>query len=280
MILFPNAKINLGLNITERRPDNYHNIETVFYPLPWCDILEVVPSKGGYSLTVTGSSIDCPTEKNLVIKALHAFESYTGIKADVDIYLRKIIPDGAGLGGGSSDASFTLKALDAVYNTALTEPELAAMAAGLGADCPFFIYNRPMYASGIGTELSPVNLSLDGMVVGVVKPTVSVSTAQAYAGVKPHRAEVAVATAVSESVDRWSTMLFNDFEPTVFSSAPQIAVVKERIIKELNPLYCSMSGSGSAVYALFGEDSASSEDLRRRLAGMFPESAVFSGRMQ
>ena len=151
MILFPNAKINIGLNIVSRREDGYHNIETVMYPIGWSDVLEIVPARGNdATLTVTGREVNCPPEKNLVMKAFRLFQENTGI-GNVDIYLHKIIPDGAGLGGGSADAAFTLIGLNKMFECNLNNEQLAAMAAKIGADCPFFIYNTPMLATGIGT---------------------------------------------------------------------------------------------------------------------------------
>ena len=159
MVLFPHSKINLGLNIVRRRPDGYHDLQTVMLPIGWSDILEVVPSSAASSsLTTSGRRIDCPPEKNLVMKAFRAVEDRVGKLPSVDIYLRKIVPDGAGLGGGSADAAAMVKALDGLFSLGLDEDTMCAICAGIGADCPFFIHDRPMLASGTGTSLQPVEI--------------------------------------------------------------------------------------------------------------------------
>lgn len=280
MILFPNAKINLGLNVARRRSDGYHDIETLFYPIGWCDVLEVVDGPEGeerVTLTVTGRSVDCPTERNLVWRAAMAFREATGSRCPYDIYLHKVIPDGAGLGGGSSDAAFTLRALNEAEGSPLSSERLAEIAATIGADCAFFIYNRPMAATGIGTDLTPVELSLDNMLVAVVKPEAGVSTAEAYRGVTPAVAESTPAEIVmSLPPCKWQEVLVNDFERSVFAVRPEIAEVKSRLLA-MNPVYCSMSGSGSAVYALFSSDGLTAEELSDRLKATFPLCATAAG---
>ena len=185
MITFPNAKINLGLDILRRREDGYHDIETVMVPVPWHDVLEIVPAKGEETtLTVTGRHVDCPPEKNLVMKAYRALEREVSLPP-VDIYLRKIIPDGAGLGGGSADASFTLRALNELFALGYNDEQLARVASTLGADCPFFIYNRPMLCTGTGTDMEPIDVDLQGLDILIAKPDVSVPTAAAYSHTTP-----------------------------------------------------------------------------------------------
>ena len=253
MILFPNAKINLGLDIIRRREDGYHDIETVMVPIPWQDVLEIVPSAGTEtSLTVTGRKVDCPPEKNLVMKAYRLMADRVNLPP-TDIYLRKIIPDGAGLGGGSADAAFTLIGLNSLYQLGLTDDSLAEMAASLGADCPFFIYNRPILCSGIGTEFSPVELILSGMTLAVVKPQVSVPTTEAYRHTTPCVPDIHISEIIKDTPDSWQGRLKNDFEPSVFPSYPAIAEVKSALA-DYGATYVSMSGSGSAVYALFKGD--------------------------
>ena len=169
MILFPNAKVNLGLNIVSRRTDGYHNIETVLYPINITDILEVVPAAGSEStLTTYGRTIDCPVEKNLVMKALRLMQRECGAP-EAEIFLNKIIPDGAGLGGGSADAAFTMLAVNEIFNLGVPQEQLASLAARIGADCPFFIYNRPMMATGIGDVLTTADVSLKGYRMLLVK---------------------------------------------------------------------------------------------------------------
>lgn len=276
MILFPNAKINLGLDIVGKRPDGYHNIETVMIPVPWTDVLEIVPAEGKEStLTVSGRKVDCPTEKNLVMRAFRALESEFGLPP-VDIYLRKIIPDGAGLGGGSADAAFTLKGLNSLFELGLTDERLAETAAKLGADCPFFIYNRPMLCTGIGTDFSPVDVDLSGYSIVIVKPQVSVPTAQAYSRVTPAMPSRHIADVLAESsVDGWQATLKNDFEASVFPLYPLVGDIKARLI-EMGVAYASMSGSGSAVYGLFDRGR---DILSDSLTELFPDCSVFSSEL-
>ncbi|MDE6377286.1 MAG: 4-(cytidine 5'-diphospho)-2-C-methyl-D-erythritol kinase [Duncaniella sp.] len=254
MITFPNAKINLGLDILRRRPDGYHDISTVMVPVPWTDILEVVPARGGETtLTVSGRPVDCPPEKNLVMKAYRALAQRVRVP-ELDLYLRKIIPDGAGLGGGSADASFLLTALRDMLELPLSDNELAGIAATLGADCPFFVHNRPMLCTGTGTEMTPIEITwLDSLGILIVKPPVSVPTAQAYARVTPAEPEMSVEKILALPPSQWQGLLKNDFEPSVFAAYPEVARVKERILS-LEPVYASMSGSGASVYGLFGSD--------------------------
>lgn len=267
MIAFPNAKINLGLDITDRRPDGYHNLVTVFYPVAWRDILEIVPSvSGADTLTVSGRGCDCPPEKNLVMKAVRTLRSICDIPP-VDIYLRKVIPDGAGLGGGSSDAAFTLRMLRDMFNPDLSDKTLATVASGIGADCPFFIYNRPMAATGIGNRLEPIEiLALLDKWIAVVKPPVSVSTKEAYAAIRPATPTNDLREIVSrEPLSRWQGVVKNDFEPSVFPAFPIIAEVKQRLY-DLGAVYASMSGSGASVFAIFDNDSLS-DTLRSEFSG-------------
>ncbi|MBD5214182.1 MAG: 4-(cytidine 5'-diphospho)-2-C-methyl-D-erythritol kinase [Bacteroidales bacterium] len=261
MILFPNAKINLGLNITERRPDGYHNLESLFLPVGWKDILEIVPSRDGQThLTVYGNKPNCPDEDNLVIKAYRALCEVTDLPP-VDIYLEKIIPDGAGLGGGSSDAAFTLKGLNDLFCLDLPDSKLAEIASQLGADCTFFIYNRPMIASGIGTDLTPAEFDTTPYYIVIAKPAVSVSTKEAYAGVKPSPWP----TPLHELLKRNEiNKLVNDFEVSIFPKCPQIAELKAKMLQS-GAAYASMSGSGSSVFGLY-TDRATADKAAKSLA--------------
>lgn len=252
MITFPNAKINLGLNITSRRTDGYHTIESVFYPVPWCDILEIVPASGpDTTLTVTGRKVDCPVERNLVYRAWRLMHDEAGVPA-VDICLRKVIPDGAGLGGGSSDAAFTLRMLRDMFVPDMTDDTLAEMAAKLGSDCPFFIYNTPMAVSDIGTVMRPCDISLAGMRIVIVKPQRSVSTAEAYSRVTPRKPARTAPEIVSGDMMAWRHSLVNDFEESVFGTLAECAAIKQALY-DAGALYASMSGSGSSVYGIFSE---------------------------
>lgn len=252
MITFPNAKINLGLNIVERRRDGYHNLETVFYPIGITDVLEIVPAQGQEStLTTFGNPVDCPVEKNLVMKALKLMQQHYNVP-QVDIYLYKHIPDGAGLGGGSSDASSTMLMLNEMFSLGDGRDELARLAATLGADCPFFIYNTPMMATGIGDVLTPINLSLKGYWLFLVKPPVSVPTKVAYSQVTPAASTSVLSDDVKLAVDQWSGVVKNDFEPSVFAAYPELAAIKQTII-DAGALYASMSGSGSSIFGIFND---------------------------
>lgn len=272
MILFPNAKINIGLNIIERRPDGYHNIETIMYPIDWCDILEIVPSNGlETTLTVTGRKVNCPAEQNLVMKAFRLFQEETNI-GNVDIYLRKIIPDGAGLGGGSSDAAFTLIGLNEIFNCNLPAEKLADMAAKIGADCPFFIYNKPQLATGTGTTLSDINVDLSGYTIVLVKPPVSVPTSKAYAGVTPAKPDYDLIESVTLPASQWFKYIKNDFESSIFTEYPKIADIKDKLVST-GAVYSAMSGSGSSVYALYSKSDILSENILK----LFPDCDTYAG---
>lgn len=255
MITFPNAKINLGLNITEKRPDGYHNLETIFYPIPLEDALEACPRKeglGSYSLSQSGLSIEGDVENNLVVKAYKLLDE-TYHLPPVDIYLHKHIPSGAGLGGGSADAAFMLKLLNRMCSLNLTDDQLEAYAARLGADCAFFIRNQPTYAEGIGNIFSPVKLSLAGWQLLLVKPDIFVSTRDAFARIRPRRPERNLRDLISQPVESWKDYMINDFEESVFPQFPAIGDIKTELYR-LGAVYASMSGSGSSVYGLFAPD--------------------------
>ena len=255
MITFPNAKINLGLNIVERRADGYHNLETVFFPIPLTDVLEIVPADE-VSLTCYGYAVDCPPEKNLVMKA------YRLLQECYD-------PDGAGLGGGSSDAAHALVMLNTMFDLGIADADLAAMAATLGADCAFFIYNRPMMATGIGDVLSPVDVDLKGKTLVLVKPPVGVDTRTAYSRVVPAPATVNPAQVVTLPLQAWDGLLVNDFEPSVFAALPQLWLIKSRLI-DAGAQYAAMSGSGSTIFGIFDSDK-----LAEETADTFADCATF-----
>ena len=254
MLTFPNAKINLGLNITEKRPDGYHNLETVFYPVPVEDALEIIPlpdaPRGTCTLHLAGQEIAGTLEDNLVAKAYRMLDADFGLPA-VDIHLLKRIPSGAGLGGGSSDAAFMLKMLNEQFGLGLTEDNLEAYAARLGADCAFFVRNRPTFAEGIGNIFSPLpSFSLSGYRLLLVKPDVFVSTRDAFARIKPRRADASPKEIVRLPVEKWRGRLVNDFEESVFPQFPLIGETKDEMYR-LGAVYASMSGSGSSVFGLF-----------------------------
>ena len=259
MVVFPNAKINIGLDIVSRRSDGYHNIETIFVPIPWRDVLEIVPANGNQTtLTVTGRVVDCPMEKNLVVKAFRAMQKQYSLP-EVDIYLHKIIPDGAGLGGGSADAAFTIIALNEIFELNATKEQLAQVAATIGADCPFFIYNMPMLATGIGADFTQIDLDLTGYKILVVKPQVSVPTAQAYAGVNPQQPDTPLKHLIKMPMLKWQGVVKNDFEKSIFPLHPVVSKIKQEMLN-MGALYASMSGSGSAVYGIFKGDNLAEEN--------------------
>ena len=255
MITFPNAKINIGLWVTQRRPDGYHNIQTVMYPVPWCDVLEIIPASGSETtLTVTGNHIDSETKLNLCYKAWLLMAEKYGVQA-VDMHLHKVIPTGAGLGGGSSDASFTLRMLNSLFELNLDNDTLRSLAVQLGMDCSFFIDNVPALSTGRGEFLKPESLNLDGFYLVVVKPPVHVSTAAAFTGIKPVNRETSIAGSVLADIKNWRKEVYNDFENTVFGLYPEIQEVKN-VLYRSGAIYAAMSGSGSAVYGLFTENPA------------------------
>lgn len=248
MICFPNAKINLGLNVISKRPDGYHNIETIFYPIPVKDALEVVASDR-LNFTQTGIQIDAPQEKNLVMRALNVLKARYEIPP-LEIHLLKAIPFGAGLGGGSADAAFTLRLVNDFCGLGISLDELEAIASTIGADCPFFIRDTPVFASGTGNEFEPIELSLKDYHLCLVKPDVAVSTPEAYSMVTPAPPETSLKEIVRLPVSEWRGRMVNDFEKSVFPKHPAIERIKDALYEE-GALYAAMSGSGSSVFGLF-----------------------------
>ena len=256
MLIFPQAKINLGLNIVERRPDGYHNLQTVFYPVPLCDALEVLPMDDDFpcdafcDLKLSGISVEGDEQNNLVVRAYRLLKDEFPQLPRVHIHLHKAIPTQAGMGGGSSDASAMLVLLNRHFLLGLSEQQLIERAARLGADCPFFILSSPAYAEGIGERLQPLALSLKGWWLAVVRPPVPVSTREAFALITPRHPDACCRDIVALPVEQWQQQLVNDFEASVFAQHPQIGQVKEQLLR-LGAVYSAMSGSGSAVFALF-----------------------------
>ncbi|GHV44235.1 4-diphosphocytidyl-2-C-methyl-D-erythritol kinase [Bacteroidia bacterium] len=251
MIFYPNAKINLGLHVVEKRSDGYHNIETLFYPVPITDVLEINISEDNsdYTLSVAGQEIAGNTENNLIIKALRLLKNDFSIPS-IHIRLQKNIPMGAGLGGGSADAAFMLCGLNELCALQLSENQLENYAAHLGADCPVFVRNRPVFAAGTGNVFSPVTLSLQGYYLVVVKPPIHVSTAEAYADVCPQKPTVSLAEKIKQPIAEWKNLIINDFEKSVFLKHPEIEKIKHQLYTS-GAIYAAMSGSGSAVFGLF-----------------------------
>jgi 4-diphosphocytidyl-2-C-methyl-D-erythritol kinase len=250
MICFPNGKINLGLSVTARRPDGYHNLETVFYPVKLCDILEVVRADH-FSFQQTGLVMEIPVEENLVVKAFRLLEK-CGDLPPVKIHLHKVIPTGAGLGGGSSDAAFLLKMVNEWFEAGYSKEQLEEMAGTLGADCPFFIGNTPALATGTGHLLHPIPVNLTAYYLVLVKPSLSVSTAMAYRSIIPRIPDIHVSEVISRPVETWRGSLVNDFEEPVFAMFPELRGIRDELYR-LGAVYASMSGSGSALYGFFRE---------------------------
>lgn len=287
MVLFPNAKINLGLFVTEKRADGYHNLETVFYPIPLQDALEVsertlqsdgAPSgaipqgvpvhtavTGDYTLRVAGVPVAGTPEDNLVVKAYRLLREEFALPP-IYIYMYKHIPSGAGLGGGSADAAFMMRLLNEKFSLGLSDAGLEERVVRLGADCPFFVRNRPAFATGIGDVLTPLeDFSLRGLWLVVVKGDTFISTREAYSLIRPRRAEVHLPDALRQPVETWRDTLRNDFEASVFPAHPEIAAVKDKLYG-LGAVYASMSGSGASVYGLFR---APVEHVEEVFGGMF-----------
>lgn len=250
MLVFPNAKINIGLNVVSRRPDGYHNLETFFYPISLCDALEFIPA-AKTELTVVGKSLDGTPETNLVMRAFRLLQNRFHLP-ELAICLQKHIPTGAGLGGGSADAAFMVKALNTYFDLQLSDDELENYAAELGADCAFFVRNRPTLATGIGNEFEPFSLSLSGWHLLLVKPNIHISTAEAYARVQPRPWEVPLRELLALPISEWRYEIRNDFEVSCFAAHPVLAQIKAEMY-DLGATYAAMSGSGSAMYGLFSE---------------------------
>ena len=264
MILYPNCKINLGLRVIRKRPDGYHDLETVFVPIYGLhDELEVESVQHSaisnqISFEQEGIAVDCPAEDNLIVKCYRQMRAKYPQIGDVAVRFKKNIPFGAGLGGGSSDAAHMAVALNELFSLRLTTEQLAAEVKPLGADCPFFVYNTPCYAEGIGDLLTPVELDLEGIRIIMIKPEEGVSTKEAYSGITRHpevagEIQKAVAMMRQKCTEIDDTIFVNDFEATVFPLHPQIAAIKKRL-QDAGAFYASMSGSGSTVFGLFKND--------------------------
>jgi len=250
MIVFPNAKINLGLHILSKRPDGFHNLETVFFPVGWCDVLEVVRSENNETdFTQTGTRTFGDVNTNLCMRAYHLMASLHPV-GPVQMHLHKIIPIGAGLGGGSSDAAFTLMALNTLFELELSSAKLQEYASQLGSDCAFFIRNATALATQKGDQFKNADVNLKGYFLVVIKPRVSVRTADAYSEVIPGKPENSLSSVIRMPVTQWKDVLKNDFEKSVFKKRPSIGKIKEKLYA-MGAVYASMSGSGSAVYGLF-----------------------------
>lgn len=274
MITFPIAKINLGLNVVEKRPDGYHNLQTVFYPIPIMDALEITPMSDGFpsavdcDLKVTNITIDGDEQRNLVVRAYQLLKQDFPQLPRVHAHLWKGIPTQAGMGGGSSDCAYMIRMLNETFELRLTNKQMQQYAASLGADCAFFIESRPCYAEGIGEQIQPIALDLSGWHIGVVRPDIPVPTKEAFSRLHPHYPALNCREVVMQPVETWREQLSNDFEESVFALHPEIGAVKEQLY-QMGATYAAMSGSGSALFGLFKEET----DLQ----SAFPEMFTFNG---
>lgn len=256
MITFPIAKINLGLNVVERRPDGYHNLETVFYPVNIKDALELTmmntkfPSPVDCDIKVSNLNVEGDEQRNLVVRAYQLLKCDFPQMPRVHAHLYKVIPTQAGMGGGSSDCAYTIRLLNEMFTLGLTEQRMIDYAAQLGADCAFFILSRPSYAEGIGERLVPVSLDLSSYYIGVVRPDIPVSTREAFSLIKPVKPAKCCRDVVLQPIETWRDELSNDFEQSVFALHPEIGAIKQKLY-DMGAVYAAMSGSGSAVFGLF-----------------------------
>ena len=267
MLLFPNCKINIGLRVVRKREDGYHDLETIFYPVYGLhDELEVEPAEE-FAFLQDGLVVDCLPTDNLIYKVYKRMQEHFPQIGNVKITFKKNIPFGAGLGGGSSDAAHMAIALNEIFSLGLTREQLAEEVRPLGADCPFFIYNTPCYAEGIGDKLSPITLDLSGLRLVMIKPNCSVSTKEAYAGIVRHpeaAGQIKQALAEGMSLTDMCPLLINDFEQTVFPLHSEIAEIKQRLLSA-GALYAAMSGSGSTVFGLFQHNPEGTTNAQLRL---------------
>jgi 4-diphosphocytidyl-2-C-methyl-D-erythritol kinase len=252
MILFPNCKINIGLHVTVRRNDGFHDIDTLFYPVPFHDALEAATLEGSPSLafSMTGADVPIPDVKNLCVKAYHLLAARFPRIAPVRMHLHKCLPTGAGLGGGSSDGAHALLLLNSKLQLGLTPAELGDLALLLGSDCPFFIQNVPAIGRGRGEQLEPIRIDLSGYLLVLVHPRIHINTAWAFSQIHPDGTRQAIAKLVSRPVQEWKETLGNDFEAAVFREHSEVGNVKDTLYAA-GAVYASLSGSGSAVFGLF-----------------------------
>ncbi|ASZ13052.1 4-(cytidine 5'-diphospho)-2-C-methyl-D-erythritol kinase [Chitinophaga pendula] len=254
MIVFPNCKINLGLHVTGKRADGFHELETVFYPLPITDALEVVRADE-LLFEASGIPIAGPVNDNLCLRAWHLLKTDFPALPPVSIHLHKYIPMGAGLGGGSADAAFMLQLLNDKFKLNIDTPRLRSYAAQLGSDCAFFINNQPSFATGRGEILTPCPVSLKGYGFLVIYPGIHVNTGWAFGQIIPQAPAFALSERILAPVNKWKDLITNDFEAPVFKAHPVLAQVKQRLYT-LGAVYATMSGSGASMVGIFPEGTA------------------------
>jgi 4-diphosphocytidyl-2-C-methyl-D-erythritol kinase len=256
VILFPNCKINLGLHITGKRTDGFHDLETVFYPIPLNDAIELIHQpdhQTPFQISVSGLSIGISQEENICYKAWQILKKDFPAIPDITMHLHKRIPTGAGLGGGSADGAFTLMLLNQKFKLGLSDEALKQYALELGSDCPFFILNRPAFAKGRGEILEEVSLNLSSYRIMLVNPGIIINTGWAFKQIQPQPAKIAINEIVSGPVSSWKNSLKNDFEEPVFLHHPEVKEIRDQLYKH-GALYASMSGTGSTVYGIFDKE--------------------------
>ena len=263
MLTFPNAKINLGLNIVEKRSDGFHNIESVFYPIGWCDALEIIKTTN-FSFSNTGLPIPGNLKNNLIIKAFDLLGELITLqneksakiknnKSQIAIHLHKVLPMGAGIGGGSSDGAFALKMLNEIFELELNTKQLQDFASQLGSDCPFFIENSPKFCFEKGDKFEDIELSLKGKNMLLINPQIHISTVEAYSGVSPKKPEISILEIIKSPIIEWKGILKNDFEIKIIENHPKIGQIKS-LLYDLGASYASMTGSGSTVFGIFNQE--------------------------
>jgi 4-diphosphocytidyl-2-C-methyl-D-erythritol kinase len=255
VIVFPNCKINLGLHIIGKRPDGYHNLQTVFYPLPLTDILEIIPQhqqdrSSSFPFSISGIDVQGHAGSNLCVRAYKLLKKDFPELPKIRMHLHKVIPAGAGLGGGSSDAAYTLQLLNKMFHLDISRDKLLAYANELGSDCPFFIINKPCYATSRGEILEELNINLEGYQVVIVNPGIHIDTGLAFMNITPTEPEHSIREIILRPIERWKDELCNDFEKPIFHQYPGIVDIKDELYSH-GAVYASMSGSGSTVFGIF-----------------------------
>ncbi len=253
MIVFPNCKINLGLQVTQKRQDGFHNLSTVFYPINWCDSLELVATSSNlanFSLSLSGIPINGELKDNLLYKTYHLINSTHPLPA-INVHLHKQLPMGAGLGGGSADAVFLMDSIIKLAQLDITQQQRLQWATQLGSDCAFFVKNTPQYAQGRGELLQDCKCNLSNYAILVIYPNIHSSTKDAFNGLIPKSSSIDLKTVIETyPVETWKDYVFNDFETTIFNKYPEIERLKHQLYEQ-GAIYASLSGSGSAVYGIF-----------------------------
>ncbi|MCD4697269.1 MAG: 4-(cytidine 5'-diphospho)-2-C-methyl-D-erythritol kinase [Bacteroidales bacterium] len=268
MIAFPNCKINLGLSVLRKRDDGFHDVETIMYPVPLTDALEIIPSPDGkFSFTVSGFDISGDRKNNLVIKAYELLKRDFNL-GPVHIHLHKAVPMGAGLGGGSADAALTIQLLNEIFELKLSTGQIENYCRQLGSDCAFFVRNKPALAFEKGDRFKPAEVDLNGYHLVIVKPDIHINTAEAYSWITPSPKDNSLHNIIRLPVEEWQEKLINDFEEPLFQRFKEIRQIKHQLL-EAGAVYTSLTGSGAAVYGIFQSD----PDMK----GLFEDCFVWQG---